>query len=172
MNNTQRPARNPEIAQSPNMNPNAIPSSTPFPVVGVFNRFGDDDDLSNNSGFPESVVVIFFPYSFMVFLFGIPSSKVSFQFSFVPMSFMHNFALTRNRVHVTKWFFDIVFLNFTKRIANNNSCSGRTIYRTCFTNISCSPITTAHSTASHKESTQSYNGKNRNLQSHSQCRCL
>lgn len=59
-NNTQRPARNPEIAQNPSTNvqtPNSV-----APSAGVFNRFGnadDDDDSSVDSAVAQSVAVCF-----------------------------------------------------------------------------------------------------------------
>lgn len=56
MNNTQRPARNPEIAPNPSKSPNLVPTPSPFPV-GIFNRFGGDDDSSKESGISESVHV-------------------------------------------------------------------------------------------------------------------
>lgn len=58
-NNTQRPARNPEIAQ-PNTNIRTTNSISP-PSNGVFNRFGaDDDSVSDGSAVAQSVLVCLF----------------------------------------------------------------------------------------------------------------
>lgn len=50
-NNTQRPARNPEIAQNPNTN-----SVAP---TGLFNRFGNDD-TGSSAAVSHSVALLFY----------------------------------------------------------------------------------------------------------------
>lgn len=55
-NNTQRPARNPEIAQNPSTN-NQTPNSN-APPSGVFNRFGNADDDDNSSVDPAQSVAV------------------------------------------------------------------------------------------------------------------
>lgn len=53
-NNTQRPARNPEIAQNPSTNIRSPNSVTP--PNGVFNRFGSGDDDDNSPGGDSAVM--------------------------------------------------------------------------------------------------------------------
>lgn len=48
MNNTQRPARMPEIAQNPNTNINLVTAAS---SAGVSNRFAGDDDDNRGSAF-------------------------------------------------------------------------------------------------------------------------
>lgn len=79
-NNTQRPARNPEIAQSPSTNIRTTNSIAP--TNGVFNRFGADDD--DASGGDSAVVtqsvavcfVFFFHHAFYFLLLLVRSNSI------------------------------------------------------------------------------------------------
>lgn len=144
-NNTQRPARNPEIAQNPSTNvqtPNSV-----APSAGVFNRFGnadDDDDSSVDSAVAQSVAVCFALNSRNQFLF-FDCCKIE---SRIPMRILQVSAKSEqcNRSielrivnHCISFRFNFHFISFLKSLYtddNNttynadNSCGSSTTYNT------------------------------------------